>query len=115
VVRLRKLQARRDIAFGTGSYLSVWHDDGQLELATVLRDDLGQGGRAAREFRKLHELYPDSILRDDALFGEALSWKSAGQPEKACSAVDELARKYPDSKYQRQSPALRAELGCKPL
>lgn len=111
--RLRKLQSTREVAFGTGSYLSVWHDNGQLELGLVLRDDIGDHAGAARELRKLHTLYPDSILRDDALFEEAVSWAGHSARDKACAALGTLLKKHPESKYElEKAPALRAKLSC---
>src|SRR5688572_21545739 len=49
VARLRALTATREVAFGAGSYFSIWLDDAQLELGRVLRDDLAdlEGAKAA--------------------------------------------------------------------
>jgi len=116
VRRLRKLQSTREVAFGTGSYLSVWHDDGQLELGRVLRDDLGDLRAAARAFHRLPEKYPDSILRDDARFEEASTWAAIGDGDHACRVLALLAKKHPDSKYElAKAPELRARLQCPPV
>ena len=113
VKRLRTLQSTREIAFGTGSYLSIWHDDGQLELGRVLRDDLKDLRRAARVFRNLPKRYPDSILHDDARFEEAETWARLGDSARACRALDRLRAKHPDSKYElARAPTLRQKLGC---
>lgn len=115
LTRLKKLQSTREVAFGTGSYLSVWLDDGQLELGRLLRDDIGDFKAAAAAYRKLHELYPDSILRDDARMGEAISWSKLGEKDKGCAALAKLRKDYPESKYElKDAPALRTELGCAP-
>lgn len=107
VTRLRALLATREVAFGAGSYFSVWLDDAQLELGRILRDDLHDLAGAAAAFRRLPKDYPASILRDDALYELAVTLHAAGDPA-ACRAVAELARQFADSKYV---PRARA-LGC---
>ncbi|MEJ7602097.1 MAG: tetratricopeptide repeat protein, partial [Kofleriaceae bacterium] len=59
--RLRALLATREVAFGAGSYFSIWLDDAQLELGKLLRDDLADLPGAAAAFRKLPDHYPASI------------------------------------------------------
>jgi len=111
--RLRALVATREVAFGAGSYFSVWLDDAQLELGRVLRDDLRQYDDAVRAFRRLAEDYPASILHDDAAYELAVTQARAGRTTEACQELARLAEKWPDSKYQlEQGPALARELGC---
>jgi tetratricopeptide (TPR) repeat protein len=111
--RLRALLATREVAFGAGSYFSVWLDDGQLELGKVLRDDLQQYDDAVRAFRRLPEDYPASILHDDAAYETAVTRARQGEKDEACKELARLAEKWPDSKYQlEKGPALAGELGC---
>jgi len=114
VARLRKLLATREVAFGAGSYFSVWLDDAQLELGRVLRDDLHDPDGAVRAFARLPEDYPASILQDDAIWETAVTRAGQGKKDDACAALARLAAKWPDSKYQlEKAPALAAELQCK--
>ncbi|HEU4729180.1 MAG TPA: tetratricopeptide repeat protein [Kofleriaceae bacterium] len=106
--RLRALLATREVAFGAGSYFSIWLDDAQLELGKVLRDDLGDLPGAAAAFRRLPEDYPASILRDDALYELAVTLERMHDHAGACSALHQLARQFADSKYLERG----AELGC---
>ncbi|HVK86103.1 MAG TPA: tetratricopeptide repeat protein [Kofleriaceae bacterium] len=108
VTRLRGLLATREVAFGAGSYFSVWLDNAQLELGRVLRDDLGDLRGAIAAFEQLPKHYPASILRDDALYELALTQARAGDPKAACASRAQLVRQSPDSKYV---PRLQ-ELGC---
>lgn len=108
VERLRALVATREVAFGAGSYFSVWLDDAQLELGRVLRDGIHDLPAAIAAFEKLPKHYPASILRDDALFELAATHHQAGDREKACAAIAKLAAKSPDSKYV----ARRTEVEC---
>lgn len=111
--RLRRLLATREVAFGAGSYFSVWLDNGQLELGRVLRDDLGDHAGAVRAFARLAEDYPASTLKDDALWETAQTQVSASQPDKACKTLAKLARLYPDSRWQLdRAPTLASDLGC---
>jgi tetratricopeptide (TPR) repeat protein len=97
--RLRALLATREVAFGAGSYFSIWLDDAQLELGRVLRDDLGDLAGAEAAFRRLPRDYPASILKDDALYELAVTQARAGQPARACETLAALAKQAPDSKY----------------
>ncbi len=108
VERLRALLATREVAFGAGSYFSVWLDNAQLELGRVLRDGLSDLPGAIAAFERLPKHYPASILRDDALFELAITHHKAGAQAKACAAMERLATQSPESKYIRRKP----ELGC---
>ena len=115
VDRLRLLLATREVAFGTGSYFSVWLDNGQLELGRVLRDDLREYRAALEAFATLPRHYPASVLIDDALFDSALTWHALGDVERVCQTLARLAADWPDSRYQlHQAPALRDQVGCSP-
>jgi len=108
VQRLRALLATREVAFGAGSYFSIWLDDAQLELGKILRDDLGDLPGAAAAFRQLPKDYPASILRDDALYELAVTLERMHDHAGACAALARLAREFADSKYLARG----RELGC---
>ena len=99
VVRLRALLATREVAFGAGSYFSIWLDDAQLEVGKILRDELHDLPAAAGAFRQLPKDYPDSILKDDALYELAVTLALQHDHAGACSALARLATAAPDSKY----------------
>ena len=109
VARLRQLLATREVAFGAGSYFSVWLDDAQLALGVILRDDLKDLSGAAAAFRQLPRDYPASILRDDALYELAVTLEQQHDRAAACAAVARLAAEFADSKYL---PRARA-IGCR--
>ncbi|HEY4179194.1 MAG TPA: tetratricopeptide repeat protein [Kofleriaceae bacterium] len=108
VQRLRALLATRDVAWFNGSYFSVWLDDAQLKLGIVLRDNLHDLPGAIAAFERLPKDYDRSILRDDALFELAVTYKQAGNATKACATIAKLKKDWPDSKYVARS----AEAGC---
>jgi tetratricopeptide (TPR) repeat protein len=99
VTRLRALVATREVAFGAGSYFSIWLDDAQLELGRVLRDELADLPAAMAAFRKLPKDYPASILKDDALYELAITQDKAGDHAGACESLKKLVKQAPDSKY----------------
>ncbi|HUS68332.1 MAG TPA: tetratricopeptide repeat protein [Kofleriaceae bacterium] len=114
-VRLRALLATREVAWGAGSYFSVWLDDAQLELGRVLRDELHRPAEAIDAFARLPRDYPASVLKDDALWERAVTLEATGDTAAACAALAELATRYPDSKWELgEAPARRQRLGCKP-
>jgi tetratricopeptide (TPR) repeat protein len=99
VVRLRALLATREVAFGAGSYFSIWLDDAQLELGRVLRDDVHDLPAAEAAFRRLPKDYPASILRDDSSYELAVTLEQAHDHAGACATLAALAKQSPDSKY----------------
>jgi tetratricopeptide (TPR) repeat protein len=99
VARLRGLLATREVAFGAGSYFSIWLDDAQLELGVVLRDDLADYPAAIAAFQRLPADYPASILKDDALYELAVTEDKAGHHDRACAALARLAKLDAESKY----------------
>ncbi|HUJ61899.1 MAG TPA: tetratricopeptide repeat protein [Kofleriaceae bacterium] len=112
--RLRKLLATREVSLGAGSYFSIWLDDAQLELGKILRDQLGDPNGAIAAFRRLPKDYPDSILRDDALYELAVTLAAQRDAPGACRAIADLVKLEPDSKYMAKARPLGAQLGCKP-
>jgi hypothetical protein len=113
--RLRALLATREVAWGAGSYFSVWLDDAQLELGRVLRDDLGRAREALDAFARLPRDYPASTLRDDALWERAVTFERLGELRLACTSLAELARRHPDSRWElAEGPSRRRALGCRP-
>jgi len=99
VERLRALLATREVAFMAGSYFSIWLDDAQLQLGQILRDDRHDPKGAIAAFRRLPKDYPDSILRDDALYELAMTLEQTGDHAGACAAAADLVKLEPDSKY----------------
>ncbi len=112
VTRLRGLLKTREVAFGAGSYFSIWLDDAQLELGRILRDNLGDLPGAAAAFRKLPKNYPASILRDDALYELAVTLAKSGDKPGTCRAIADLRKLDPDSKYIDDVGSLSAEQRC---
>jgi tetratricopeptide (TPR) repeat protein len=110
LVRLRRLLATREEAFMIGSYHSVFLDDAQLEAGRILRDDLHDARAALPEFERLGKDYPDSVLRDDALFELAMTHAALGEADATCATVATLRKKFPDSKFLLEPPAALA--GC---
>ncbi|MBK9031645.1 MAG: tetratricopeptide repeat protein [Myxococcales bacterium] len=112
VARLRALVATREVAFGAGSYFSVWLDDAQLLLARVLRDDLHDVAGAAAAFARLPRDYPRSILVDDALADLAALEEARGRTDAACAAAARLLAADAESRFAPDARARQARLGC---
>jgi tetratricopeptide (TPR) repeat protein len=113
VERLRALLATREVAWGAGSYFSVWLDDAQLALGRVLRDELRDPAGALAAFEELPRDYPASVYIDDALWERAVTLEGMGQRPRACAALAELHEKHPDSRWElEEAPKKRAALAC---
>ena len=107
--RLRALLATREVAFGAGSYFSIWLDDAQLELGRIQRDALHDPATAERTFAALPRLFPASILRDDALIELARTRAARGDHAGACRAAADLLKRFAESKYAAEARAVECE------
>jgi tetratricopeptide (TPR) repeat protein len=96
---LERMLAQRESSFLQGSYERPRYAEAQFRIAELYRDRLGDTGRARREFRKVWENHPTSLLKDDALWNEALLARGAGDRRAACASVALLADEAPDSRY----------------
>ncbi len=112
VQRLRGLLATREVAFGAGSYFSVWLDDAQLLVARIERDDLHDLDAAAAAFAAVPRDYPASILVDDAWAELAALEEARGRPEAACRAAARLLRADAASRHAAVAKDRQARLGC---
>lgn len=104
--RLAALLATREVSFRVGSYFSIWLDDAQLLIGKVRRDQLHDDAGAERAFADLAELYPASVLRDDALWELAITQARRGAHAPACRTLAVLRQRFPESRYvARRLPA----------
>ncbi|EYF01690.1 Hypothetical protein CAP_7895 [Chondromyces apiculatus DSM 436] len=97
---LREMVAPREKA-ATGSYERPLFDDAQLRIAQIYRDTIKDRAAARREFRKLYDAHPSSLLRDDVLWEEAKLWREDGRQEEACSVAARIRRDFPESRFTR--------------
>ena len=99
VRHLRDLLSEMEPSHIQGSYQRPRYDDAQYRIAELYRDRLADKTRARREFRRVYSEHPTSILRDDALWNEALLASEQGDQRSACSALALLVDELPDSRY----------------
>lgn len=93
-----------------GSYARTRYAEAQYRIAEIYRDDLRQPQRARSEFRKVFEDHPTSLLRDDALWQEALIDGAAGEAAARCDALRALVTQFPESRYTPCAPLLCSRL-----
>ena len=101
VEHLREMLRERERSTMHGSYERPRYSQAQMRIAVLHRDALGEPDTARREFRKLYDAFTTSILRDDALWAEALVAREQGDRSGACEAVTLLVKKLPDSRYAK--------------
>lgn len=106
IARLIAIGKTRRVAHLTGSFFTVYLDDAQLLLGQTLRR-AHRLDEAAKAFADLPKRYPQSLLRDDALWELAVTLAQLGQSERACAAMASLAAAFPRSKYARPERAPR--------
>ncbi|MFO0684464.1 MAG: tetratricopeptide repeat protein [Sandaracinus sp.] len=77
------------LGLAPGSYTLPHMPDGALRIAHILRDEIHDVDRAAAAFRRMHDAFPTSLLRDDALveLGEMLL--DAGRRDEGCAALEQ--------------------------
>jgi len=113
--RLRRILSSRKDAIITGSYNYLQLDDAQLLVGRIYLDDLHDAARAADAFALLADDYPESVLRDDALYDLARARRAQGNVAAACKALARLCKQFPDGNRVRAARALQQELRCTTL
>lgn len=96
---LRRMLKERESSLGVGSYERPRYADAQYRIAELYRDALHDPEEARVEFRRLFSEHPQSRLRDDAKWQEALIAYRQGDGASACSAAKDLIGSVPDSRY----------------
>jgi TolA-binding protein len=73
-----------------GSYTLPHMPDAAMRIAHILRDEVHDVDRAASAYRRMHDSFPTSLLRDDALeeMGEMLL--DAGRRDDGCAALQQV-------------------------
>jgi tetratricopeptide (TPR) repeat protein len=94
-----RLLAERESSSGLGSYERARYAEARFRIAEIHRDRLSDPSGARREFRRVYDEHSTSLLRDDALWQEALVSLEAGDAAGACVPLSLLLRELPDSRY----------------
>jgi outer membrane protein assembly factor BamD (BamD/ComL family) len=110
--RLRRITSTKRRALITGSYNYLQLDDAQLEIGRIYLDDLHDPKSAAKAFETLADDYPDSTLRDDALYDLARARREQRDDAAACRALARLIKQFPDGNRVRAARAMMQELAC---
>jgi tetratricopeptide (TPR) repeat protein len=103
---LERMLAEREPSTGVGSYERARYAAARFRIAELHRDRLADPGGARREFRRVYEEHPTSLLRDDALWQEALVSVRSGDLEAACEPLLLLVKDFSDSRYAPCAPRL---------
>ena len=111
IAHLERLLAVREEASLLGSYERSRYAPARFRTGVLYRDALGDKARAAQCFRLVYTTFPDSTLRDDALWAEALLSFDAGRSRDGCVLAARLLRDHPRSKYAACARWRCAELG----
>lgn len=102
----RMLKEMEPSSLGQGSYQRPRYAAARFRIAELYRDKVRDRPRAIREFRRVWDDHPTSILRDDAAWQEARLERDLGQTDKACSTLRRLIEAAPDSRYSACAAAL---------
>jgi tetratricopeptide (TPR) repeat protein len=101
IAHLRTLLADREASRMTGSYERPRYSPAQMRIAELYRDKLHDHRSARKEFHTVYSAHPTSVLRDDALWAEALLAHVGGDASDACSLVTKLRKEFADSRFTR--------------
>ena len=95
---LERMLAAREASHLSGSYERPRFADAAYRVAELYRDQLHDPESARRAFHGVFVGYPNSTLRDDALWQEALLARRVDEDE-ACGPLTLLVQQLPDSRY----------------
>lgn len=117
---LERMLAEQEPSGMNGSYERPRYAPARFRIAVLYRDRLRDAAAARRAFHAVWTHHPTSLLRDDALWNEALLAREAGDEAAACRVLGELGRGMPDSRYVpcaktlcASMPAPTAERPCR--
>jgi TolA-binding protein len=99
IAHLRRMLKEREPSSLQGSYERPRFAPAQYRIAELYRDGFHDSAGAAREFRRVWDDHPTSLLRDDALWNEARLERGAGDERRACSTLELLRDRAPESRY----------------
>lgn len=72
-----------------GSYTLPHMPDAGMRIAHILRDEVHDVDRAAAAFRRMHDAFPTSLLRDDSLVEMGEMLLDAGRTGDGCHALEQ--------------------------
>lgn len=99
VALLLRMLHEREVAHMMGSYQRPLYDDALFRAAKLSEEKLGDRARARELYHQLFTDHTTSILRDDAIWREAELWQADGDGSKACSRLEDMVDKLPDTRY----------------
>lgn len=119
LAHLERMLKEIEPAHFQGSYTRTRYAEAQYRIAEIYRDELKQPDRARAEFRRVFDEHQTSLLRDDALWQEALIGWTSGKATASCDALRRLVSELPDSRYVPCAPLLcdqlpNSERSCRP-
>ena len=106
IALLKRMLKQSEPAHFQGSYARARYAQAEFRIAEIYRDDLRRPADAQRHFRKVFTNHPTSLLRDDALWQEALLARAHGQKRNACAALAELVDTLPESRFAPCAPLI---------
>jgi tetratricopeptide (TPR) repeat protein len=109
---LRRMLGERERSHLQGSYQRPRFAPAQYRIAELYRDRLNDPAAARREFHRVYLEHETSVLRDDALWNEALLAARDGDRRVSCNLAELLVRELPDSRYAACAPELCREIAA---
>lgn len=101
IAHLREMLGPREASYSAASYERPKFPAAQMRIALLLRDRAKDHAAARAELHRLVDGFPDSTMRDDALWIAARMARDDGDTARACDDVAKLRRELPDSRYAR--------------
>ena len=102
----RMLREKEPSSLKQGSYERPRYAAARYRVAELYRDRIGDKPRAVREFRRVWDEHPTSLLKDDALWQAARLEHDRGEAGAACKLMKVLVSEAPDSRFAACASAL---------
>jgi TolA-binding protein len=103
VIYLERMIAPHTLGLAPGSYTLPHMPDAALRIAHILRDEIHDVDRAAVAFRRMHDGFPTSLLRDDALVELGEMQLDAGRHAEGCDVLAEAMREQDAGRAARRA------------
>ncbi len=105
IEHLEALTQRHEGTWSPGSYTRPSMPRAQLRIARLERDERGDLDRAAAAYQRVYDDYPNSTLRDDALFELGDLEERRGNTEGACRLYRRVVEEFEVGRARREARA----------
>lgn len=94
IAYLERMLAVHESAHLIGTYTRPRFSQASLRIGRIYRDQIADLDAAVRAFRRTRDMFPKSLVADDALTEEAEIWLSRGDKDRGCTLLKQVLAQH---------------------